>query len=203
MPKGIKTTPERKHLQMVWYNMVRRCTNPKNPSYSDYGGRGITVCEEWLHDPQSFIDWSLLSGYQQGLTIDRINNNKGYSPENCRWATRLTQQNNTRKNRSVTLCGETHNCREWARILGITVGSFLKRLNNGWSEERILNEPAGARSGFQKKPVLQYTLGGELVRRWASAQDIQRETGWWASQIGKCCNEKLETYKGFVWKHEN
>lgn len=89
-------------LYSVWSQMIQRCTNPNHKRYSDWGGRGITVCDEWKNDFAVFNDWAKESGYSDGLTLDRIDNDKGYCPENCRWATIAEQNRNKRKYRRKT-----------------------------------------------------------------------------------------------------
>jgi len=81
----------------AWTNMKARCYSVNAPYYKNYGGRGITVCDEWKDDFQSFFDWSIANGWQKGLTIDRKNNNGNYTPDNCRWTTREKQAQNTRR----------------------------------------------------------------------------------------------------------
>ena len=105
-------------LYVIWKNMKKRCFKPQDKKYPRYGGRGITICEAWL-EFGPFYEWAMASGYQDNLTIDRIDNDKGYSPENCRWASKTEQANNTCRNAYVTVLGQTHSVAEWARITGI------------------------------------------------------------------------------------
>ena len=123
---GMSSTP----LYSTWSGMVQRCTNPNAKNYERYGGRGVTVCSEW-DDFKNFHDWAVTHGYEQGLTIDRKDNDLGYSPDNCRWVDRITQQNNTRRNKLVTFNGETRSIAEWSRILGINHETLQYRVNRG------------------------------------------------------------------------
>lgn len=126
-------------LYSVWASMLGRCRDKNN---KDYGGRGITVCDEWESSFPNFREWALSSGYKLGLTIDRIDNNKGYSPDNCRWVGAKEQALNRRSNRIATLNGETHTFYEWDEILGFTRGTISQRVTSrGWSIERALTEP--------------------------------------------------------------
>lgn len=122
----------------VWGHMKSRCYNPKVERYKNYGGRGIKVCDEWQNF-EGFYEWAIRSGYKEGLTIDRINVDGDYCPENCRWATKETQMNNTTRNRYVTYKGETHTVSEWSRKLGIPYKTLFKRINDGWSVEKAFN----------------------------------------------------------------
>lgn len=121
--------------------MVDRCENKNSKHYHNYGERGISICDEWRHDFKAFYDWSVKNGYKEGLSIDRIDNNKGYSPDNCRWATQLEQMNNVRTNRNIEYNGEVHSVSEWSRIIGINIGTLTGRLNKGWSAEEALFTP--------------------------------------------------------------
>ena len=127
-------------LYTIWAGMRERCNNPKSTSYMYYGARGILVCDEWK-DFAAFRDWALENGYNDSLTIDRIDNNIGYCPGNCRWATATEQANNTRKTRMLMYDGEVHSVSEWARIRGIKQSTLSMRINKyGWSVEKSLRK---------------------------------------------------------------
>ena len=117
-------------LYSVWRAMKSRCLNSNDKYYRNYGGRGVFVCDDWLHDFAKFKQWAIGAGYKEGLSIDRIDNNSGYSPENCRWATRMQQQQNTRNNVLLTLHGKKLCIAEVARRLRVnyeTMRHWIKK----------------------------------------------------------------------------
>lgn len=120
--------------------MMSRCYRKKDASYQYYGGRGIGVCDKW-HDFDEFEKWALESGFTVGLTLDRIDTTKDYSPENCRWATKKEQANNKRNTHFLTYNGETHTISEWSEISGINRSTLNNRLWRGWSAEKIFTAP--------------------------------------------------------------
>ncbi len=133
-----KTGTEGTKLYNVWASMKSRCANKNHRFYESYGGRGIAVCKEWEGDVKTFYDWALSSGYKEGLSLDRVDNNGNYEPNNCRWATRLEQHNNKRNNLLITLNGRTCTVAEWARKTGINNRTILSRLRDGWEPEVAL-----------------------------------------------------------------
>ena len=120
----------------IWNAMKQRCENPKAARYGAYGGRGITVCEAWSKSFQEFYAWSTANGYTDELTIDRIDNSKGYSPDNCRWVSRIIQQNNRRINHWVVVDGNRMTLTQAARKYGVDAKRIGTRLARGWSFER-------------------------------------------------------------------
>lgn len=123
---GMSRHPLYKHF----HNVISRCYNQKSDSFKDYGLRGITICEEWLKDVTVFIKWAINNGWEKGLELERVNNNKGYSPENCIWATRKVQSRNKRTTHLITAFGETKCFRDWQKDerCKISHGALFNRL---------------------------------------------------------------------------
>ena len=142
-------------LHKIWKGMRKRCYNENSYAYDYYGGRGIRVCDEWLNDYSAFKNWALVNGYSDGLSIDRIDVNGDYCPQNCRWATALIQANNSRHCNYITYNNETHSLSEWARLLGINRLTLSNRIvSYGWTIEEAFNTPVG-----------QYTAGQRLKEK--------------------------------------
>lgn len=128
-------TPE--HIS--WVSMRGRCLNKRNAAYADYGGRGISIDPRWS-DFSAFLE-DMGQRPSPSHTLDRIDNSKGYGPDNCRWASTLTQSNNTRRNRRITLNGVMRSCSEWERECGLKRGTLHHRLKAGWSVGRAILSP--------------------------------------------------------------
>ena len=132
-------------LFKIWEGMHERCLREKHPHYKDYGGRGIAVCNEW-NEYVSFKKWAFENGYTDNLTIDRIDQNGNYCPDNCRWATMQEQQNNKRNNHYISLNSEAHTISEWSEMLGINKTTLKERLAHGWSDEATIMTPVRKRT---------------------------------------------------------
>lgn len=132
------------HLYGVWCAMKSRCSNPTVKEYHRYGGRGITVCNDWKDSFETFAQWAYATGYDESAirgecTLDRIDNNGSYSPDNCRWVTQKEQMNNVSYNHVYEYNGEQHSVAEWAQIYHIPYGKLLQRLTRyGYNIEKAL-----------------------------------------------------------------
>lgn len=135
-------TLRRHPVYIAWINMIRRCEVETCSEYKHYGARGITVCPEWKNSFVTFFEWSLRNGWEEGLSIDRIDVNGNYEPSNCRWTTMLVQQNNRRNNSLITFEGRTQTEAQWCRELKISRGVIGRRLRSGWSIEEALTIPS-------------------------------------------------------------
>lgn len=131
-------------LYAVWNSMRQRCNNPNHHAYSNYGGRGIKICPEW-EDFASFRDWAYKNGYDDNaprgaLTLDRINVDGNYSPDNCRWISMTDQCTNRRDSVSITYNGETRTLIDWSKITGIKYCTLWKRYIQGLDPSKILSQ---------------------------------------------------------------
>ena len=133
-------------LHNIWFCMKARCYNTKHDAYKDYGGRGIIICDEWKDSFNSFYNWALANGYGDNKSIDRIDNNGNYCPENCRWSDRREQNSNKRSNHYITFDGKTMTLREWEGSLGFNIGTLSARINKlHWPVERALTTPTNCK----------------------------------------------------------
>lgn len=133
----------KKRIYSVFHNMKSRCYLKTFPKYKYYGEKGIKICDEWIRKNgyDNFEYWALNNGYNDSLEIDRIDYTKGYSPDNCRWVDRKTQNNNTRKNKFITYNGETKTIAQWAEIYNIHRCVLNNRISRGMSFLEAINKP--------------------------------------------------------------
>lgn len=142
-----KHSDSQSRLYHVWQAIIQRCHNPSNAHYKNYGMRGIVVCEQWKNSYETFRDWALINGYDSEAkrgryTIERINVNGNYCPENCKWATQKEQQFNKRNNRIIEFNGECRTATEWGDITGFGYHVIQRRIDvYGWSIEKALTTP--------------------------------------------------------------
>lgn len=141
-------------IYRIWSAMKGRCLNPNNDSYKNYGGRGITVCDEWKSDFDAFAKWAKKSGYKDYLTIERKNVNGNYSPSNCTWATLDEQKRNTTVSKKINFKGKQLTLRQWAEEIGVASSTLSNRFKRGWSIEKSLTTPSQKKFiGRSKKNV--------------------------------------------------
>ena len=128
-------------LSRIWRNMKDRCGNRNSPDYVNYGGRGIEVCKEWIKSFLAFYNWAICNGYSDKLSIDRVDNSKGYYPENCRWADKKIQSRNRRSNKIIEFNGEKRTLIEWCEIYGMKYSTVYNRLRRNWNLKKALVTP--------------------------------------------------------------
>jgi hypothetical protein len=167
--------------------MKGRCHNPRIPNWADYGGRGITVCERWFSYANFLADMGRRPTRYHSL--DRINNEGPYAPENCRWATRREQSGNMRKNVFLTWNGKTQIIADWNRELGFAEGIITTRLRCGWSPERIFTTPVNNRSTH----LLTWHDTTQSVAAWERALGVAQGTLWRRFKRGWSIEQTLTT----------
>lgn len=173
-------------LHTIWKNLRQRCENKNHKQYSDYGGRGITVCAEW-GDFETFYNWAMANGYKDTLSIDRKDNNKGYSPDNCHWTDKYTQARNKRNLVMITYKGKTQCVSAWAEELGIPYEILRLRIQHGWDINKAFTAPFGTKILYTYKGK---TLG---IAEWEREAGITRGTLWARLQRGWSFERALTT----------
>lgn len=138
-------------LYRKWVGMKRRCYDTQNAAYNEYGGRGITMCDEWKADFLAFREWALKTGYEDGLSIERIDVNKGYCPENCKWLPISEQANNRRTCLMFEYNGKTQNLTQWCKEFNVNYKLVNDRIKQkGWSFERAMFTPVDVKKRNKK-----------------------------------------------------
>ena len=169
----VATNPETKRLYNVWKLMNKRCDDKQNKLY---GGRGIQVCDEWKNSFDTFYDWAINNGYDKNAprgkcTIDRINNNGNYEPENCRWVDFIIQNNNKRTNHIITVNGYTDTIANCCRKFNVSKDVILDRLKLGWSVEKAFNWELK-----KKYNLLIYKNEIHSIKQWSKLSNIPYHT---------------------------
>lgn len=187
--KGDGSTCER--LYRIWQNMKDRCYNKNNKYYNDYGARGITICDEWVNDYVNFKSWAEENGYDKNLnwtecSIDRIDNTKGYFPDNCRWVNAIVQANNRRDNVYYTYNGEKHTLRQWSEIINFDYELVSSRIARGWSFERAISA--------KRKTAQMYTYKQEThsIVEWSKIIGVSDKAIYSRLERGLTIDEALE-----------
>jgi len=129
-------------LYTIYAGMKARCLKPNTNSYENYGEKGITICNEWLNDFMCFYNWAINNGYKENLSLERIDNNQGYEPSNCKWIEKKLQSRNIKSNKMISFRGKTLCMAEWAEQLGINYNTLNSRLGKyNWSIKKALTTP--------------------------------------------------------------
>lgn len=201
-------------IYSIWCGMKKRCYNPAEKSYTRYGAKGITVCEEWLHDFMAFYKWSMDNGYTDKLTIDRIDNSKGYSPDNCRWITHAEQQRNKSNVPIIEYCGKQVTMIELSEMTGVSIHSIrnrrvcaLKR-NGSFTVDDLLTDhrhsPVYTERFYNKKsrpsPMIEmYSKDGTLIKK-MHLKEVT-ELGFSRTAVGNCLAGRSKSSGGYIWKY--
>lgn len=155
-------------LYSIYQGMTRRCYYPDNQNYKYYGGKGIVICNEWKTDFSSFKKWALENGYQDNLTIDRINTNGNYEPSNCRWVSMKEQCNNRTSNHLITYKGKTQNLKQWCIELNLNYGIMESRINRyKWSVEKAFETKTNFRM-----VMITYKNKTQTLKQWCDELDL-------------------------------
>lgn len=205
-----KYTDEQRNsfLYSTWRGVRQRCLDPKSSHYKYYGEKGISLCDDWLNDYTKFYEWCMANGASEELTIDRIDVNGNYEPSNCRWVDAFVQANNKNQNRFIEYNGERLTIMQWSRKTGIKEATIRMRLDRyGYSVGEALGYETHTTKQHdrrnRRKPIGQYSLNGDLIKLWDSAQDASESLGISIQSIRSCAIGVYKTGNGFIWKYKN
>ena len=194
-------------LYNIWAHIKQRCCNPNNAGYKNYGGRGISVCEEWENSFEAFYVWAIKNGYKENLTIDRIDNEKGYYPANCRWTSVLEQNKNKRTTPKILWNGIEYGRAEFARLIGMDSVTFRNFTKSGLNLEEIVKLAKIQKSGISLKSYNSSrrleVMCIETREKFHSAREAARKMGLDNSSICKVCKGKKSDVKGYHFKYVN
>ena len=160
-----------KRLGKIYNQMKRRCYNSICKDYKYYGAKGVTVCDEWKNNPKLFYEWALSHGYQDHLTIDRIDTNGNYCPDNCRWVTLKVQANNKSNTQMLTYNGKTQGCALWCEELNLDYYKIKARLRNGWSVKQAFENRENA-----EEKIITYNGKSKNIHDWSKELNINYDT---------------------------
>ena len=204
--RNIWDTKEKLDLSARYTAMKQRCYNKNHINYTEYGGRGVIICDEWLNDKRKYVEWCLNNGYKKELHIDKdiLSKKLGinppiYSPKTCMFVT--AKDNSECKSSSVYINykGRKQTISQWAKELGVEYKTLQYRLSLGWSDTKAIETPVGKIKPFAKT-VLQLDLEGNAIREFESAREADRETGISFGSISNCIKGKSKTAGGYKWK---
>lgn len=179
-----------KSLYSIYHGIKRRCFCKTCNRFKDYGGRGITMCKTWLDSVDDFIEWSLKNGYEDGLTIDRIDNNGNYSPDNCRWITRREQNRNKRTNLIVEYHGESKPLVDWCEELGLKYDPIHNRITKGWPISMAFEKPLASEHKSFAQICREHNIDQGTVRDRIVKFGWDYETALNTPSVGRGANAK-------------
>lgn len=200
MKHGLSKNKDFFRLMHILSHMRDRCYNKNCQDFKHYGKRGIKICNEWIDKENgtvNFYNWAIKNGYKKGLTIDRINNDGNYEPENCRWITIGEQQNNKRNNIKIKYKNETHTPTEWAKILNVSVRNIYYRYYQGMSPNMIFEK--GNLSNLKQEEILMLDRNWKFLKKFKNVHEI-KEAGFNSSHVREVCKGKRNFHKGYRWK---
>lgn len=194
---GYFKDPDLKRLLYVWNGIRTRCYNPKSKSYRNYGGRGIKLCEEW-QDRTKFVEWAMSHGYRKGLSVDRIDCNGNYAPENCRFATASEQMQNVRYNRNITFQGRTQSLSMWAREIGVPIPTLWRRIfkRNTPLEIAMMRTIPPEMKRNSKRKLLEFRGECHSAERWSIIRFGNKYTVRYRIKLGWNLEEAISIPKG-------